>query len=108
MIDKVENFTIKYDGKNLINKVSNLTINNIRNHSNGANTSDAQVQFAVNLAVISHQNLLSVRMIWIRHEEVPVLVPTMEPIIVTNNQSAMTVSIGVIQAPQALKKPVVQ
>ena len=75
-INKVANFTINNDKNNLINKFANLTINNVGNGSNGATTSDIQVQFAGDSAEIYHQNLLSRRMIGIRHEKVPVLVPT--------------------------------
>ena len=80
-----------------------MTINDFRNDSNRATTSDVQVQFVDNSEGISHQNLLRERMIDIRNEEVPVLVSPTEMNMIANNQPAMTVSTGVIQAPQALK-----
>ena len=52
----------------MIDKVANLTINNVRNDSNRATVSDIQVQCAGNSAGISHQNLLSRQMIGIRHD----------------------------------------
>ena len=47
-------------------------------------------------------------MIGIRQEEVPVLVPHMEPSIVLKNKHDMTISTGFIQAPQVNKPPVMQ
>ena len=47
-------------------------------------------------------------MIGIIHEEVPVLVTPTEPSIITNNQLAITVSTGVIQALHAFKTPATQ
>ena len=47
-------------------------------------------------------------MIRIKHDVVPVLVPPAETIIIKNNQSYMAVSTGFMQAPQALKTPVMQ
>ena len=116
LVEKVEanNFTVDTlitqinESDNIINKVANWTINDTGNYSNGATASDVPVQFAGNSAVIYHQTLLSGRMIGIRHEEVPVLVPPMEPSIIANNQPAMNVSTGVIQAPQDLKTPTLQ
>ena len=91
--------TIHDVGKNLIDKVKNLTINNVGNNSNGATVSDVQVQFAGDSARIYHQKLLNVWMIGIRYEEVPGLVPPTEPNIIANNQLYMAISTGVIQAP---------
>ena len=54
------------------------------NASNGEISSDVQVQFAGNPAKNSHQNLLNGRIIGIRQEEVPVLVPHTEPSIFAN------------------------
>ena len=51
-----------------------MTINDVGNDSNGATASDVQVHFLGDSAGISHKNLLSGRMIGIRHEEDPVLV----------------------------------
>ena len=66
LINGVTNFTIDNIVNNIINKVSKLTINNVRNNSNGATPSDVQVQFADDSSGISHQTLLSGRMIGIR------------------------------------------
>ena len=96
------------NSKDLINKLTNLTINDIWNNSNRATTSDVQVQFASDPSIISHQNLLSGRVIGIRQEEVPVLVPPKEPIIVAENQSDTNNRNGAIHAPQALKMPNMQ
>ena len=101
------NLTINNTGNNLIKKAANLTINDSRNNSNRATASDVQVQFVGDSAGIFHQNLLSRRMIEIRHEEVPVLVTPTKPSIIAKNKPAMTVSTAVIQAPQALKTPAI-
>ena len=108
LIEKVANLTINNVGNILIKKSANLTINNTGNDSNIANASDLQVQFVGNSAGISHQNLLSRRMIGIQHEEVSVLVPPTELIIIVNNQPAMAVSTGVIQALKETKTPAMQ
>ena len=92
----------------MINKVENLTINEVRNDSNRASLSELQFQYVVNTAGISHQNLLSSRKIEIRHKEVLVLDTPMEPSIGTKNQPDFTISNGVVQAPQELKTPVIQ
>ena len=98
-----------YDVENdLINKVVNLTTNEVGNDSNGATKSDVQIQFAVDSAGISQQKLLIDRMIWIRQEEVPVSVPPTEPSITAKNQPAMAVSSGIIYMTQVLKTPVMQ
>ena len=99
LIEKVANLTINDIGNNLIDKVTNLTINGVGNDSNRAIASDVQVQFLGDSAGISHQNLFSGRMIGIRHEEVPVLVPHTGPIIISNNRPAITVITGFIQVP---------
>ena len=67
--------------------------------------SDAQVQFADDPAGKTHQNLLSNRVIGIRHEEIRVLDPPTEPRIVKNNKPELIISTWVIQAPQARKLP---
>ena len=82
-----------------------MTINDGGNNLNGANMSDKQVQFAGDPAEISHQNLLSIRKIRIRHEELPLLNPPTERIIGVKNRMAFTISAGFVQAPQALKTP---
>ena len=92
----------------MIKKVANLKINYTRNYSNRLTTIDVQVQIAGDSTGTSHQNLLSGWMIGKRYEEVPVLVPLMEPIIISNNQPSMPVSTGVVQAPQSLKMTVMQ
>ena len=99
MINKVENLTINDVRKNMINKVANLTINDAKNNSNRATASDSQFQFAGDSAGISHKNLLSEPMIGIRHEEVAVLVPPIEPSFILNIQPSITVRNRFIQAP---------
>ena len=89
----------------MINKLTNLTINGIGKNLNRTNVNDVQVQFVGDLAWISHQNLLRIREIRIRHKEVPVLHPPMEPSISANNQLNLTISIGFVQALQALMTP---
>ena len=69
-----------------------MTINASGNDLNRGNTSDVQVQFAGNPAVISHQNLLISRNIGIRHKEVPVFDPPTEPSIGTKTQPDLTIS----------------
>ena len=70
--------------------------------------SDLKVQSAGNLAGFSCKKLLRSQKIGIRHEEVPVMVPPMEPSIGVNNQMDFTISTGVVQAPHALKTPGMQ
>ena len=108
LINKVTNLTINYAGNDLIGKVAKLTINDAGNDVSRVIASDVQVQFAGNSAGISHQNLLSGRMIRIGQDEVPVLVTLTEPIIFANNKPAMTISTGVIQTPQAPTMPTMQ
>ena len=105
LIEKVTNLTINKVVNYLINKVTNLTINYVRNDSNRMNASDVQVQFAVYPDGISHQNVFSRRKIGIRHKELPVLDPPIEPSIGANNQPSFTISTGVVQVPKALKTP---
>ena len=92
----------------MIEKVANMKINKVINDSNGANTSDIQVQFAGDPSGISHKNVLSSRNIGIRHEEVPVLPPPTETSIGANNQTDFNLSTGVVQASQALKTTAMQ
>ena len=99
---------INYVGNNFINKGANPTINNVRNYSNTMNASDVKVQFLGDSARNSHQNLLSGRMIGIKHQEVPGLVLPTEPGIIANNQLDMTTRTEIIQAPQAPKTPAIQ
>ena len=94
--------------EDLINQVANSTINDVWKDSNGATVSDVQVQLAGDLDEISHQKLLSDQVIGVRQEEFLVLVPPKEPIVIVSNQPAMTKRTGVIQTPQALKKPTMQ
>ena len=68
LINKIENLTINDIINYLIIKVVNLTINDATNDSNGGTMSDVKVQFVGNSAGISHQNLLSGPIIWIRNE----------------------------------------
>ena len=68
LIEKVSALTINGVGKNLIDKVVKLKTSNVGKNSNRETVSDIQVQFAGDSAGISHQNLLSGRMIGIRHE----------------------------------------
>ena len=100
--------TINGIGKNPIEKVANLTINDVRTYLNGATVSDVQIQFAGDSDRISHQKLLSGGIIGIRHEKFPMFVPPTELSIIANNQPAMTVSTGVIQLPQVLRTPEMQ
>ena len=90
---------------NLIRNVENLTIDNVGNDSDKAPESDLQVQFAGFSAGISHQNLLIKRAIGTRQEDVLVLVPPTEPIIVANNQPDRSNNTGVIHMPHELKMP---
>ena len=75
-----------------------MAMNDIGNNSNGATASDVQVQFVGNTAGIYHENLLISWAIGMRQEEVPMLVPHKELVIVANNQPSMTNSTGVIDA----------
>ena len=84
-----------------------MTINNVGNYSNRATELDVQVQFIRNSAIISHQYLLSGIIFGIIHDEVLVLILPTYPII-ENNKPAMTISTGVIQAPQELKTPITE
>ena len=69
IIDEVANLKINARNKNnLINEVVNMTINDVRNGLNWANASDVQVQFADDPDRKTHQSLLSIRVIGIRHE----------------------------------------
>ena len=63
IFNKIANFPISDVRNDTINKVGNLSINNVRNDSNGSTVSDVKVKFAIDSARISHQNLLSVRLI---------------------------------------------
>ena len=98
--DTVDTFSPQRNGsenlKYLINEITNLKINNVRNDSNGATEIDVQAQLADDPAGIYQQKLLSSRVIGIRQEEMPVLVSPKETTIVVNNQPAMTNSTGVI------------
>ena len=47
-------------------------------------------------------------MIGIRHEEVTVMVPFMEPSIEMNNQSVLNIITGVVQATKAIKLPTME
>ena len=47
-------------------------------------------------------------MIGIQHEEMPVLDPLTEPLIVTKNQPTLTIIAGVVQAPQVRKLPMME
>ena len=96
LINTVTNLKINDIQNNLINKVVNLTVNDVGNDSKRATASDVKVQLVDDSAKIYHQNLLSRQMIKIRNEEVHVLVPLTEPIIIANNQPDMTVSTGII------------
>ena len=93
-----------WNWNNLVNAVANITINEVGYELNTATASDAQVEFASNLDksthtrnVITHQTLLSIQTIRIRHEEISVLLPLMNPSIA-----------AITMAPQTLKLPVVQ
>ena len=108
IIKEVANLTINNFGNNLINEVANLTINDPGRDSNKAIASDVKVQYTSDPNRIPHQNLSRSCLIWTRKEEVTVLVPPMEPIIVANNQPDITNRTGVIQTPQALKTPTMQ
>ena len=57
---------------------------------------------------ISHRTVMSRGKIVIRHEEVSVLDPPMEPIIVANSQLSLIVITEVLQSPQGLKTPMMQ
>ena len=57
---------------------------------------------------ITYQNLLGTWIIGIRHEEVSVLTPLMEPKIGAKNQLYLFINSGVVQGPQVLKSPTVQ
>ena len=88
-IDKVANMTINGTVNNLIGFIANLTINN-------------------NPAGKNHQNLLSSLKIGIRHKNVPVLNPLMEASIGASNQPDLTISTGIIHAPQVLNTPTME
>ena len=105
LIDKVMNMTINDARNDLIGCVANLIINDTRRNLNRANMSGVQVQFADDRAGKNHQNLLSSQMIGIQHEEIPVLASLTEPSIGTKNKTELTISTGVVQAPQACKSP---
>ena len=98
MSEKLENSNA------LVNTVANITINNVIYELNIATTSDEQV----NPNRITHKTVLGSRKNGILHEEVPVLYPLKDPRIFVNNQLALLVRTGVVQAPQALKLSVVQ
>ena len=92
-----------------------MTINNIECELNLETVSNAQVKFASNpdgsthtSNVVTHQNLLSSRIIGIRHKEVSVLTPLKDLSIFLNNQPALSISTRILQAQQALNLPVVQ
>ena len=67
---KINNFR-----NDLINKVANLTINDIGNDARKATASDVQVQFSRDSDGISHQDLLNSLVIGMGQEEVPGLFP---------------------------------
>ena len=92
-----------------------MKINFVGYKLNSATASDAQVEFASdpdgithNSNGITHQNLLSSWMIEIRHKEVSVLSPPMDPRIDENNQLALSISTGIKQAPHMLNFPALQ
>ena len=93
---------------NLISCAVNMKINEVKNDINGANGSYVPVQFVGYPAGKNHQNLLSSQEIGIRHEKVLVLDPPMETSIGANNQTDLTISTGVVQAPKALKLPTME
>ena len=69
LIDKVANLKINARNENyLIDKLANMTINDVRNDLNRSNASEVQVQFVDDRDGKTHQDLLSSRMIKIRHE----------------------------------------
>ena len=69
LIDKVANLKINARNENyLIDKLANMTINDVRNDLNRSNASEVQVQFVDDRDGKTHQDLLSSRMVKIRHE----------------------------------------
>ena len=107
--EKIENLD------KLVNTVANMTINNISYELNTATPLDAQVGFAINKDKINltsnrdnHQKLLSIRTIGICHKYIFSFMPTTDPNIGANNQSALLISTEIVQAQQALQSPAVQ
>ena len=106
----------KIDNPNkLVNKVTNTKINNFGYELNTVTMSDTQVKFAIypygithTNNGITHQNLCSSRIIGIRHEEVSVLPPTMDPRIGTNNKSDFSIINGIVLVPPMLNYPAVK
>ena len=85
LILKVTYLTINNVGENMIDNVADLTINDVGNNSNRVTESYVQVQLAGDSTRISHQNLWSRRIIGIRYEEVPMLITHVIPSIIANN-----------------------
>ena len=92
-----------------------MTINNVGYELKASTTSGAQIELASDPDGISHtnngvdhQNLLSIRMIGIRHEKVSVLPPPKESRTEAKNQPALSISTGIVLAPQMPKLPAVQ
>ena len=90
LINKVANLKTNNFGNDLIKQFANLTMNDVGNDSNRSTTSDVQFQFEGNSDVISSQNLLSVWMIRIRQDELPVLVHPMKPSIDCSRKALQT------------------
>ena len=108
LIDKSTNMKMNDVRKDLVVCVANLTINDASNYLNGVKATDIQAQFAGNQSGKPPQNLFSSQMIGIRHEEVTVMVPFMEPSIEMNNQSVLNIITGVVQATKAIKLPTME
>ena len=92
-----------------------MIINDFGYELNAVNVSDVHVEFesdpyGINYTSngITHQKLLGSRTIGVQHEEVSVFTPLTNPRIDENNKPYLLISTGAVQAPQALKYPVVQ
>ena len=100
---------------NAVARFENMTINDVEYELKTATTIDAQFEFESNPDRITHtnngiihQNLLSSRIIGIRHEEVFVLTHLTDPRIGANNQPVLSISTGIVLDPHMLNLPVLR
>ena len=94
----------------LVDAVTNMTINDVGYELNAATASDAQVGFARNPEKnthtsngITHQKLLSIRTIGIFQKYISIWLHLTDPRIGVNNKPPLLISTGVVQALHALQ-----
>ena len=95
--------------ESLVGAVANMKINDVRYEFNTAITSEAKVEFSSDPDKsthasnrITHKILLSSRTIDIHQKYIFVFLFLVDSKIVANNQTALLIITGVVQAPQAL------